>query len=80
MTESFNELGINEKLIEGLKKVDISVPTEIQTKTIPVILQKKDLIGQSETGSGKTLAYLLPIFQNIIPGPGIQALILAPTH
>ncbi|MEG6523560.1 DEAD/DEAH box helicase [Desulfotomaculum sp. 1211_IL3151] len=78
---TFAEIGLNEKLIEGLNKGGIAEPTEIQAKTIPLLLQNKDLIGQSQTGSGKTLAYLLPIFQKIDRDKReMQAIILAPTH
>lgn len=81
MDKSFNELGLQENLIEGLKKQGIESPTEIQVKSIPLGLAHKDIIGESETGSGKTLAYLLPIFQKIdITSKDIQAIILAPTH
>ena len=81
MDKSFNELGLQENLIEGLKKQGIEIPTEIQVKAIPLGLENKDIIGESETGSGKTLAYLLPIFQKIdVTSKDIQAIILAPTH
>lgn len=81
MEKLFNELGLNENLIEGLKKQGIESPTEIQLKAIPLGLANKDIIGESETGTGKTLAYLLPIFQKIdVSSKDIQAIILAPTH
>jgi len=81
MDKSFVELGIQENLIQGLKKQGIESPTEIQVKSIPLGLENKDIIGESETGTGKTLAYLLPIFQKIdITSKDIQAIILAPTH
>ncbi|MBZ9688646.1 DEAD/DEAH box helicase [Clostridium estertheticum] len=81
MDKSFVELGLQESLIEGLKKQGIESPTEIQAKAIPLGLENKDIIGESETGTGKTLAYLLPIFQKIdITSKDIQAIILAPTH
>src|SRR4051812_17448234 len=80
MTGTFSELGLRETLVEGLKKSEIDVPTEIQEKIIPLALENRDLIAQSETGSGKTLAYLLPIFQNIVIAGGVQTIILAPTH
>ncbi|WP_097026686.1 DEAD/DEAH box helicase [Clostridium peptidivorans] len=81
MIDSFDKLGLNNNLIEGLKKANIINPTPIQSKVIPLALEKKDLIGQSQTGSGKTLAYLLPLFQNIDSSKReMQALILAPTH
>jgi superfamily II DNA/RNA helicase len=81
MNMSFSELNLNSNLIEGLKKENITEPTAVQLKTIPLALQNKDIIGQSQTGSGKTLAYLLPIFQKIDSSKReMQAIILAPTH
>ncbi len=81
MTTTFEELGLNPNLIEGLKKEGITEPTSIQTQAIPLALENKDIIGQSITGSGKTLAYLLPIFQRMHTDKReMQAIILAPTH
>lgn len=81
MSHSFNNLGIDSKLIEGLKKNGIVEPTDIQKEVLPLALDNKDIIGQSQTGSGKTLAYLLPLFQKIDNSKReMQAIILAPTH
>ncbi|WMJ82207.1 DEAD/DEAH box helicase [Clostridium sp. MB40-C1] len=81
MINSFDTLDLDSRLIEGLKKEGIIKPTDIQIKTIPLALENKDIIGQSETGSGKTLAYLLPIFQKINSDKReMQSIILAPTH
>ena len=81
MIESFDALGINAPLVEGLQKVGIEVPTGIQTQVIPLALLGKDIIGQSATGTGKTLAFLLPLFQRIdTTKREMQAMILAPTH
>ncbi len=81
MINKFDELGLDQALIEGLKKQGISELTEIQERTIQPALEKRDIIGQSPTGSGKTLAFLLPIFQRIEAGKKeMQAIILAPTH
>jgi superfamily II DNA/RNA helicase len=81
MTNSFDKLGLDSNLIEGLKKEGINEPTDIQVRVVPVALENKDIIGQSQTGSGKTLAYLLPIFQKIdATKREMQAIILAPTH
>lgn len=78
---TFIELGIDNKLVEGLKKEGITEPTFIQSKAIPPALANRDVIGQSETGSGKTLAYLLPLFKKIDSSKReMQAIILAPTH
>ena len=81
MATTFNTLGINLNIIEGLKKQDINNPTEIQEATIPLAMENKDIIAQAQTGSGKTLAYLLPIFHKIDSSKReMQAIILAPTH
>lgn len=79
--KTFIELGLNENIINGLKKQNITTPTEIQSLSIPEILQNKDVIGESHTGSGKTIAYLAPIFQRINTDKReMQVLVLAPTH
>jgi ATP-dependent RNA helicase DeaD len=81
MANSFNACGINENLVKALKNQDITIPTEIQEKSIPELISGKDFIGCSETGSGKTLAYLLPLLMKIdVEKRSNQAVILAPTH
>ena len=81
MIDTFDKLGLDPSLVEGLKKQGITEPTGIQADSIQLALENKDIIGQSPTGSGKTLAFLLPIFQRIDTGKReMQALILAPTH
>lgn len=56
-------------------------PTSVQEKTLPLILEGKDLIAESPTGTGKTLAYLLPLLEKIdIEEKNMQVLILAPSH
>jgi len=81
MNNSFIDLKINQNLIEGLEKQNITIPTEIQQLVIKSALENKDIIGESYTGSGKTLSYLLPIFHKIDTAKReMQAIILAPTH
>lgn len=81
MASSFDNLGLSPNIIEGLKKQGISEPTDIQSLSIPIALQNRDIIGQSQTGSGKTLAYLLPLFQKVdTEKREMQAFVLAPTH
>ncbi|NDK17608.1 MAG: DEAD/DEAH box helicase [Zetaproteobacteria bacterium] len=79
---SFSALGINPEFIKALAELDIKNPTEIQEKTIPILLNSKtDFIGFAQTGTGKTAAFGLPILQQIDSNsPTIQALILAPTR
>lgn len=78
---NFENLKINEQIINGLKAMGIEEPTEIQKEIIPVALNGENLIGQSETGTGKTLAYLLPTIEKIDTSKKeMQCIILAPTH
>ena len=79
--KNFSELNLDDKIILGLEKQGITVPTEIQSLTIPEILDNKDVIGEAHTGSGKTLAFLAPLFQKIDASKkDLQVLILAPTR
>ncbi|MHB1653372.1 MAG: DEAD/DEAH box helicase [Desulfitobacteriaceae bacterium] len=81
MTTSFAQLGLIEPLVVALKHEGIVGPTVIQEKVIPLALENKDVLGQSETGTGKTLAYLLPVFQKVDSKKReMQAIILTPTH
>lgn len=78
---NFRSLGISELLAKTLDKYGISTPTPIQEKAIPVLLEGKDVIAQSQTGTGKTFAFVLPIVEKIdINSPHIQALIVTPTR
>ena len=82
MSKYFSDLGINEQLQKGLADLHISNPTDIQNKTIPVILQKvDDVVALAKTGTGKTAAFGLPLLQLIdVKKNEIQAVILAPTR
>jgi ATP-dependent RNA helicase DeaD len=74
------QLNIHPKLLTKLQEQEFKELTLIQEKCIPEILQGNDVVGQAETGSGKTLAFCLPILNKIIPGRGLQALVLTPTR
>ncbi|SIS71985.1 ATP-dependent RNA helicase DeaD [Zobellia uliginosa] len=82
MSKSFSALGINEQLLESLADLKISVPTDIQKKTIPILLkQKDDVVALAKTGSGKTAAFGLPLLQLIhTDKTEVQAVILSPTR
>lgn len=81
MNKSFNELNINNSIVVGLEKQNITIPTGIQETAIPFALENKDIIAEAHTGTGKTLAFLIPIFEKInIEKREMQAIILAPTH
>ncbi|GAA5041572.1 DEAD/DEAH box helicase [Marivirga lumbricoides] len=79
---SFKELGISDKLIQGLDEMNIKEPTKIQKAVIPYLLTNAgDLVAQAQTGTGKTAAFGLPILQHInVKGEKIQAVIIAPTR
>ncbi len=82
MSNPFSDLGIQQQLVQALSDLNISAPTDIQQKTIPVLLnQKEDVVALAKTGTGKTVAFGLPLLQLInTASTEVQALILAPTR
>ena len=82
MSSLFSDLGLNTSIQDTLVGLNISEPTTIQHKAIPVILEnKKDVVGLAQTGTGKTAAFCLPLIQLVnSEGTNLQALILAPTR
>lgn len=82
MSNQFATLGISVPLLKSLDQLKITVPTEIQEKSIPIILNKKeDFVGLAKTGTGKTAAFGLPLLQLIDAAKkNIQAVILVPTR
>ncbi len=74
------DIQVKAQLIKALQELGFTEATPIQEKSIPLILQGKDIFGHSSTGSGKTAAFGLPILDKIEKGKGIQALILTPTR
>ena len=76
----FEQFGLSHQLLDAVKRLGISIPTQIQRESIPHILKGKDVIGESATGSGKTLAFGCGIIEKVKPKEGLQALVLAPTR
>ena len=76
----FNEFGLSQELLATIEKKGITEPTTIQRESIPYIVQGKDVIGESATGSGKTLAFGCGVIERVVPGKGLQALIMTPTR
>lgn len=82
----FENLQIHEKLLRAVAAQGFKTLTEIQKRTIPIILAGQDLKASAETGSGKTLAYILPVLQLILEsappkeGRGPRVLVLSPTR
>jgi len=78
---SFAELGLASTLVKRVAELGFTAPTPIQAQAIPVMLEKRDVIGMAQTGTGKTAAFALPLLTNLGPTTGRpQLLILAPTR
>src|SRR3954464_15390203 len=60
---SFENLKLIEPILRALKTEGYTTPTPIQQQAIPVVLQRRDLLGCAQTGTGKTAAFALPILQ-----------------
>ena len=75
-----SKLNLQPELTKAFHELGFSELTDIQSKTIPLIQQGKDVIGQSFTGSGKTAAFGFPILEKTIHNNGLQVLILVPTR
>lgn len=81
MNMKFTDLGLRAELIEGIHRLGFESPSPIQSKTIPVALSGKDIVGLSQTGSGKTAAFGLPALEKIdLALNATQVLVLCPTR
>lgn len=82
MSKQFSALGISAPIVKALSELNIVEPTEIQQKTIPLLLSENhDVVGLAKTGTGKTAAFGLPLLQLIdTESPIVQAVILVPTR
>ncbi|MFH1590681.1 MAG: DEAD/DEAH box helicase [archaeon] len=76
----YEDMKLSQPIKEALAKMDFLEATPIQAQAIPIGIEGKDILGQSETGSGKTAAFGVPIAERCIKGAGIQAVILGPTR
>ena len=80
----FDELDLEESVLQGLDAMNFRETTPVQELTIPVILKKRDLIACAQTGTGKTAAYILPLLNLLIKEKpakdAIRAVIVAPTR
>lgn len=81
---SFQNMGLSRPILKGLATVGFSDPTPIQTKTIPIALLGKDVVGGAVTGSGKTAAFIIPILERLLyrpkKVPTTRVAILMPTR
>jgi len=79
----FQAMGLNANLLKAVTRKGFSVPTPIQRKTIPLILDGQDVVGMARTGSGKTAAFVLPMierFKSHSPKVGARGLVLSPSR
>ena len=77
----FDDLQINQDIKKAIAEMGFEEPSPIQAKSIPVILEGKDVIGQAQTGTGKTAAFAIPILEKVDPSDrSLQAIILCPTR
>ena len=82
MSAQFSDLGISAGILKAITEMGIVTPTEIQQKTIPLLLSNTtDMVGLAKTGTGKTAAFGLPLLQLVDTQlPTVQAVILVPTR
>ncbi|HEY6876788.1 MAG TPA: ATP-dependent RNA helicase DbpA [Polyangiales bacterium] len=81
MESSFQSLPLSPALLKAVEGLGYQALTPIQAASIPLLLEGKDLIGQSQTGSGKTAAFALPILHELpLETRAVAALILCPTR
>ena len=78
---NFLDLNINVDILNALNENNIIEPTQIQQRSIPLLLEGKDVIGQAQTGTGKTFAYAIPLIERLDPmKKTVQALVMCPTR
>ncbi|WP_082563930.1 MULTISPECIES: DEAD/DEAH box helicase [unclassified Nocardioides] len=78
---TFDELGLDERVLKALKKIGYESPSPIQAATIPPLLEGRHVVGLAQTGTGKTAAFALPILSQLdLKQKTPQALVLAPTR
>jgi ATP-dependent RNA helicase RhlE len=78
----FKELQLDPRLLTEVARMGYTETTPIQSRSIPLIMQGRDILGQAQTGTGKTAAFALPILHGLLRSPGrkVRALIIAPTR
>lgn len=78
---TFTELGLSKPIVTALSEMGLTEPTEVQEKSIPHVLEARDVMASAQTGSGKTAAFALPILECLeMHSPRARALILTPTR
>ncbi|BBL07304.1 MULTISPECIES: DEAD/DEAH box helicase [Alistipes] len=80
----FDELDLEDEILDGLEDMNFHEMTPVQEHTIPVILEGRDIIGCAQTGTGKTAAYTLPLLNKLLVGGNpdnvVKSVIIVPTR
>ena len=81
--KKFSDFDLSPSILETLTQLGYETATEVQAKSIPILLNGEDIIGSAKTGSGKSLAFLIPAAEVLLKNmnsEGIQVLVLSPTR
>ena len=77
----FTDYNLRPEIYTALDEIRFTTPTKVQERLIPVVMQGRSVVGQSQTGSGKTHTFLIPIFQKFDPtAQKVQAVITTPSR
>ena len=76
----FDELGLSEKVMDGVRSAGYETPTPVQAQAIPLVIEGKDVVGASQTGTGKTAAFALPTLHRLDSHGELRCLILEPVR
>ncbi|KAM0717364.1 hypothetical protein Q7P37_007216 [Cladosporium fusiforme] len=80
---AFQSMGLNSVLLKAITRKGFSMPTPIQRKTVPLILDNQDVVGMARTGSGKTAAFVIPMIEKLKSHSakvGARGIILSPSR
>ena len=77
---NFSDLNIENKLKRSIELAEFKTPTPIQSQSIPISLEGKDVLGTAQTGTGKTLAFTIPMLNKLLKNKQAMALIICPTR
>ena len=77
---NFSDLNIENKLKKSIELAEFRTPTPIQSQSIPISLEGKDVLGTAQTGTGKTLAFTIPMLNKLLKNKQAMALIICPTR
>ena len=80
ITNEFTDFEIAKKIQANIKSKGYLTPTPIQDKTIPLIIQNKDVVGVANTGTGKTAAFLIPLVNKVFDNQDEKVLVITPTR